>query len=89
MRKFLPIAAAAALLLLAGSAHADEFSGTIHNIDLTNSTFSVGDQVFQWSSANSLGPKLKGLKEGDRVKVMYEPNNTDEKKIVMDIRRAQ
>jgi hypothetical protein len=60
--------------VLAGSAHADELSGRIENIDLTRNTFSVGDHFFQWSSMNSLGPRLKDLDEGERVTVMYEPN---------------
>jgi hypothetical protein len=74
MRKSMSIAAAAALLVLAGSAHANEISGTIENIDLTRNTFTVGDHVFQWSSMNSLGPKLQELEEGQPVTVRYEPN---------------
>jgi hypothetical protein len=74
MRKSMSIAAAAALLVLAGSAHAAEISGTIENIDLIRNTFSVGDHVFQWSSMNSLGPRLKDLEEGERVTVMYDRN---------------
>jgi predicted porin len=56
MRKSMSMAAAVALLVLAGSAHAAEISGRIENMDLTRNTFSVGDHVFQWSSMNSLGP---------------------------------
>jgi glycosidase len=74
MRKSMSLAAAAALLVLAGSAHADEISGEIHNIDLTRNTFAVGDDVFQWSSMNSLGPKLEDLMEGQPVTVVYDPN---------------
>jgi predicted porin len=47
MRKSMSMAAAVALLVLAGSAHAAEISGRIENIDLTRNTFSVGDHYFQ------------------------------------------
>ena len=74
MRKSMSIAAAVALLAVAASAHADEISGRIENIDLTRNTFTVGDHFFQWSSMNSLDPKLKDLQHGEGVTVMYEPN---------------
>ena len=76
MRKMLGIATFAALAFTAGVALADEASGKIEKIDLTSNTFMIGDHLFQWSSENSLGPKLKELKEGDEVKVMYESNQT-------------
>jgi hypothetical protein len=76
MRKMMGIATVAALAFTAGVALADEASGKIEKIDLSANTFMVGDHEFQWSSENSLGPKLKELKEGDQVKVMYEPNQT-------------
>jgi hypothetical protein len=73
MRKLLGVATVAALALGAGVALADDVTGKIKNIDLTANTFQVGSQTFQWSSSNSGGVKLKDLKEGDMVKVMYEP----------------
>jgi hypothetical protein len=73
MRKLLGVAAVAALTLAAGVALADEVKGKIENIDLTANTFQVGSKTFQWSSSNSAGVKLKDLKAGDTVKVMYEP----------------
>ncbi len=74
MRKLLGIATVAALALGAGVALADEAKGKIENIDLTNNRFELGGQTFQVSSENTMGDKLKDLKEGDEVKVMYEPN---------------
>jgi hypothetical protein len=74
MRKSMSMGAAVALLVLAGSAHAAEISGRIENMDLTRNTFSVGDHVFQWSSMNSLGPRLKDLQEGEQVTVRYDRN---------------
>jgi hypothetical protein len=73
MRKLLGVAAVAALALGAGVALADEVKGKIENIDRTANTFTIGSTVYQWSSSNSGGVKLKDLKEGDMVKVMYEP----------------
>jgi hypothetical protein len=84
MRRMLAISVGAALALAAASALADEAKGKIENIDTTMNTFQVGDQQFQWSSENSLGPKLKDLKEGDQVKVMYE-TDTKGKNSVMSI----
>jgi predicted porin len=74
MRKSMSMAAAVALLVLAGSAHAAEISGRIENIDLTRNTFSVGDHYFQWSSMNSLGPRLNDLQNGEQVTVRYDRN---------------
>jgi hypothetical protein len=85
MRKSMSMAAAAALLVLAGSAHAAEISGRIDNIDLARNTFSVGDHVFQWSSMNSIGPKLQDLEEGQPVTVVYG-SNQDGTNDVVDIR---
>jgi hypothetical protein len=73
MRKLLGVAAVAALTLAAGVALADEVKGKIENIDTTTNTFQIGSKTFQWSSSNSMGVKLKDLKAGDMVKVMYEP----------------
>jgi hypothetical protein len=77
MRKLLGVATiAAALTLGAGVALADDVTGKIENIDLSSYTFQVKGQVFQWSPENSQGVKLKDLKDGDMVKVMYEPNQS-------------
>lgn len=90
MRKFLPMIAAAVLVTLAQSAHAeiDEVSGKIHNIDLIRNTFSVGDKSFQWSSMNSMGVQLKQLEAGDQVKVVYDTNQ-DGTNDVMDMHTEQ
>jgi len=74
MRKLLGVATIAALVLGASVAMADEATGKIESIDLTTNTFTVGGKTFQWSAENSMGVKLKDLKEGDSVKVMFEPN---------------
>jgi hypothetical protein len=76
MRRMLGVVTAAALAFTAGVALADEAKGKIENIDQTTNTLTVGTQTFQWSSENSLGVKLKDLKEGDMVKIMYEPNQS-------------
>jgi hypothetical protein len=88
MRRLLGIVTAAGLALGAGVALADEASGKIENIDLQGNKFKVGDQEFQWSSENSLGAKLDELKDGDQVKVMYEPNQ-DGTNDVMEIMKEK
>jgi hypothetical protein len=88
MRRLLGIVTAAGLALGAGVALADEASGKIENIDLQGNKFKVGDQEFQWSSENSLGAKLDELKDGDQVKVMYEPNS-DGTNDVMEIMKEK
>jgi Cu/Ag efflux protein CusF len=74
MRKILGVATVAALALAAGVALADQATGKIQDIDLVHNRFTIGDQLFQWSSMNSMGVKLKDLKEGDSVKVIYHPS---------------
>ena len=74
MRRMLGVVTAAALAFTAGVALADEATGKIESIDQNTNTITVGTQTFQWSSENSMGVKLKDLKAGDMVKIMYEPN---------------
>lgn len=71
MRKFLAIAAAGALALLAQGASADEVSGTISDIDMTANTFMVDGKTYAASPENTVGAKLGDLKEGDKVKVEF------------------
>jgi hypothetical protein len=72
MYRMLGMAAAAALIFSASTAQAEEVTGAVENIDLTRNTFSVGDKVFTASPANTVGPTLEELKEGDQVTVFYE-----------------
>jgi cytochrome oxidase Cu insertion factor (SCO1/SenC/PrrC family) len=74
MRRILAVATVAALTLASGVALADQATGKIENINLQTNRFKVGDKLFQWSSQNSKGVSLKDLKDGDSVKVMYQPN---------------
>ena len=89
MRKLLGIATVAALALGAGVALADEAKGKIENIDLTNNRFEIAGQAFQVSSENTMGDKLKDLKEGDEVKVMYEPNKKGTPADVMSLSKEK
>jgi hypothetical protein len=66
-------AAGAAMLLLAQGASADVAEGTIESINLLRNTFVIGDQIFNWSSMNSMGPDLQDLHNGDEVNVRYVP----------------
>ena len=69
MRAMLGMATAAVLALMAGGAVADEVTGTISNIDLTRSTFTVEGKTFTASPNNTVGVKLEELKDGDTVRV--------------------
>ena len=72
MYRMLTIAAAATLALGASLANADEVTGEITNIDLTDNTFEVQGTLFTASPTNAVGPDLSELKEGDEVTVSYE-----------------
>ena len=72
MYRMLTLAAATALAMGASLAYADEVTGPIQNIDLTDNTFQVEDQLFTASPANTVGPTLEELKEGDEITVRYE-----------------
>ena len=48
----------------------------------------MGDKTFQWSSSNSMGVKLEELKEGDQVKINFEPNQ-DGTNSVQSIEKAE
>ena len=69
MRRMLGMATATVLALMAGGAVADEVTGTISNIDLTRSTFTVEGKTFTASPNNTVGIKLEELKDGDTVRV--------------------
>ena len=69
MRAMLGMAIGAVLALTAGVAVADEVTGTISNIDLTRSTFTVEGKTFTASPNNTVGVKLEELKDGDTVRV--------------------
>jgi hypothetical protein len=71
MRKFVSIAAAGALALLAHGANADEVSGAISDIDMAAATFMVDGKVFAADPNNTVGTKLGDLKEGDKVRVEF------------------
>ena len=72
MYRMLGMAAAAALILGAAAAQADQVTGAVENIDLTRNTFEVEEKVFTASPSNTVGPTLEELKESDQVTVSYE-----------------
>jgi hypothetical protein len=78
----------AALALAAGVALADVAEGTIQSINQTTNRLTVGDKTFQWSSSNSMGVKLDELKEGDQIKINFEPNQ-DGTNSVQSIEKAE
>jgi hypothetical protein len=58
----LTLAAAATLAMGASLAAADEASGPIENINLTQNTFEVEGTLFTASPSNTVGPELSELK---------------------------
>lgn len=74
MKKILGIATASALALFTHVASADEVSGTISNINLTQKTFEVEGMIFTASPDNTVGVDLSELKEGDTVRVGFATN---------------
>jgi hypothetical protein len=64
-------AAAVVIALGAQAASADEVEGIIKSITMPGNRFVIEDKVYQWSSMNTLGPRLDQLHEGDKVKVRY------------------
>jgi len=72
MYRMLTLAAAAALAMGASLANADEATGPVMNIDLTDNTFEVDGKLFTASPTNTVGPDLSELEEGQEVTVSYE-----------------
>jgi hypothetical protein len=73
MQRLLGLAAAAALILSAELAHADEITGYVRNINTTMNRFVVGDTVFTAAPANTVGTPITDLKVGDKVTIRYRP----------------
>lgn len=78
MRKMLAPATAVALALAAGTASADEWTGTITEIDeaagnivVQNETRPELERVFAVSDTNTVGPTIQELAEGDKVSIFY------------------
>jgi PDZ domain-containing secreted protein len=83
-------AAAAALAMGASLANAEEATGAIENIDLTDNTFEVDGKLFTASPENTVGPDLSELKEGDEVTVSYEtPGETSPPYNAMTITQSE
>ena len=84
MRKMFAPMTAVALALAAGAASADEWTGTITEIDETGGRIVVSDEtrpdqqrVFAVSDTNTVGPALKELKEGDKVSVFFADDQAE------------
>jgi hypothetical protein len=90
MYRMLTLAAAAALAMGASLAHADEATGPIQNIDLTENTFEVDGKIFTASPQNTVGPDLSELEEGQEITVSYEtPGATPQPWNAMTITEAE
>jgi len=90
MQRILGVGAAAALVMMAGVAAADEVTGAVENIDLTAMTFQVGDKMFAASPENTVGVKLDELMDGDKVTVVYtEETSGDDPINAMELMKAE
>jgi hypothetical protein len=69
MRRMLGLAAAAALAFMVNAASAEELTGTISNINLTQNTFQMDGRTFTASPTNTVGAKLSDLQDGDEVRI--------------------
>ena len=71
MRKIIGSAMAAAMMLAASIAYADNVEGTIEEIDRQANKMIVDGQVFDVSEVMTAGATLDNLKEGDKVNVFF------------------
>ena len=78
MYRMFGMAAAAALVLGAATAQAEEVTGAVENIDLTRNTFEVDGKIFTASDTNTVGPDLTELKEGEQITVFFEDAGSGE-----------
>jgi Cu/Ag efflux protein CusF len=76
MQRLLGAAAAAALMLGATLAHADQITGTVKNVDPVKNTFTIRDTLFTAAPNNTAGTPLHQIKEGDKVTVFYEKSTS-------------
>jgi hypothetical protein len=90
MCKIAAFATVLSAAVIAGSANADEVTGTISGIDLTRNTFQLEGKTFTASPSNTVGDKLSDLKEGDRIRVDATDIETGKRSInVMTLRKVE
>jgi hypothetical protein len=90
MRTMLGMATAAILALTAGGAVAEEVTGTVQNIDLTNMTFELEGKTFTASPSDTVGVQLDELIEGDKITVEATDIETGNEPInAMMIKKAE
>jgi uncharacterized protein (DUF2147 family) len=78
MHKSIGSAMAAAMLLAAGVAYADNLEGTIEELDRDTNTMIVDGEVFNVSEVMTAGKTLDDLKEGDKVNVFYKEKQNED-----------
>jgi Cu/Ag efflux protein CusF len=84
MHKILAPMTAVALALAAGAASADEWTGTITEIDEVAGRIVVSDEtrpdqqrVFAVSDTNTVGPALDELREGDKISIFFADDQAE------------
>jgi hypothetical protein len=76
MQRLFGLAAGTALILSATLAYADSITGYVKNLNTTQNSFMVGDEVFNAAPNNTVGTPVDDLKEGDKVTVTYTKSTT-------------
>jgi hypothetical protein len=97
MHRILAPMTAVALALAAGEASAEEWTGTIEQIDQVGGRIVVSDEtrpeqkrVFVVSDTNTVGATLDDLDEGDKVSIFYadDPNESGQPISAMQIEKV-
>lgn len=96
MRRIMGLTVAAAIAAMASAASADEWTGTIKEIDetsgnivVTNAAAPDREEVFAVSDTTTAGATLADLKEGDKVKIFYADDDTGDPINAMQIDKVE
>lgn len=73
MRKIVGLALGTALAFAASTASAQNVQGTIEEIDPVAKTIIVDGEVYEMPDEMTAGTSLEDLKVGDKVDIMYNP----------------
>ena len=92
MRKFVGLVLGMAIAGAASIASAQNVQGTVEEIDPVAKTIIVDGDVFQMPDATTAGTPLEELKVGDKVDIMYNPeegSDEDSRYRAMQVEKIQ
>ena len=96
MRRIIGLTAAAAIGVMASAASADEWTGTIKEINetagsivVTNAEAPDREEVGAVSDTNTVGATLADLKEGYKVTIFYADDDTGDPNNAMQIDKVE